>query len=63
MTSPSREEQNLHAQAAEVRERLDGLAADLRVVDDELEGLAPQRAHHRAFYCVASNLLRFARAV
>ena len=42
----SQEEQELQAQAAQVRERLQGLAADLRAVDDEVEGLAPQRTHH-----------------
>ena len=40
------EEQELHAQVKQVRGRLQGLAADLRVVDDEVEALAPQRMQH-----------------
>ena len=40
------EEQELRAQVEQVRGRLEGLAADLRVVDDEVESLAPQRLHH-----------------
>jgi len=42
----SQQEQELHAQVEQVRGRLRGLAADLRVVDDEVESLAPQRMHH-----------------
>jgi len=42
----SQEEQELHVQVGQVRGRLQGLAAELRVVDDEVESLAPQRAHH-----------------
>jgi len=42
----SQEEQELRAQVEQVRERLDGLTADLRVVDDEVESLAPQRTQH-----------------
>jgi outer membrane biosynthesis protein TonB len=43
----SQEEQALHAQAELVRGKLQEFAAELRVVDDELEGLAPQRMHHQ----------------
>jgi hypothetical protein len=42
----AQEEQQLRGQVAQARGRLQGLAADLRVVDDEVEGLAPQRTHH-----------------
>jgi hypothetical protein len=42
----SQEEQELQAQVEQVRGRLEGLAADLRVVDDEVDSLAPQRVHH-----------------
>jgi uncharacterized membrane protein YgcG len=42
----SQEEQELHARVEQVRGRLEVLAADLRVVDDEVESLAPQRMHH-----------------
>jgi chromosome segregation ATPase len=42
----SQEEQELRAKVGQVRERLQGLADDLRVVDDEVESLAPQRTQH-----------------
>ena len=42
----SQEEQELRVQVEQVRERLEGLSADLRAVDDEVESLAPQRTHH-----------------
>ena len=42
----SQEEQELRAKVEQVREKLQGLTADLRVVDDEVESLAPQRTHH-----------------
>jgi hypothetical protein len=42
----SQQEQQVRGQVEQVRERLDGLAADLRVVDEEVESLAPQRMHH-----------------
>lgn len=44
MKSP--EEGELRAQVGQVRGRLQGLTADLRAVDAEVEGLATQRAHH-----------------
>jgi len=43
----SQEERALRDQVAQVRGKLQGLAADLRVVDGEREGLAPQRMHHQ----------------
>ncbi len=42
----SQEEQELLTQVVQVRGRLEGLTADLRVVDDEVESLASQRMHH-----------------
>lgn len=42
----SQEEQKLRTQVEQVRGKLEGLAADLRVVDDEVESLAPQRLQH-----------------
>jgi len=42
----SQQEQELGAQVEQVRGKLQGLAADLRVVDDEVESLAPQRTQH-----------------
>jgi hypothetical protein len=42
----SHEEQELRAQVHQVRGRLERLAADLRVVDDQVESLAPQRTQH-----------------
>ena len=42
----SQEEQELRVQVERVREKLQGLAEDLRVVDDEVESLAPQRTNH-----------------
>jgi outer membrane biosynthesis protein TonB len=43
----SQEEMALHAQAEQLRAKLQELGAELQVVDDELEGLAPQRMHHQ----------------
>jgi len=42
----SQEEIAIQARAEQVRGKLQEFAAELRVVDDELEGLAPQRMHH-----------------
>jgi hypothetical protein len=42
----SQEEQQLLTQVGQVRGRLEGLTADLRIIDDEVESLAPQRACH-----------------
>jgi hypothetical protein len=41
------DQQALQAQLAQARERLDVLMRDLRRVDDELAGLAPERERHR----------------
>ena len=40
------QEQELRAQVEQVRSKLEGLAADVRVVDDEVESLATQRMQH-----------------
>jgi hypothetical protein len=40
------EEQEIRAQAEQVRGRLEGLTAELGFVDEEVGKLAPQRAHH-----------------
>jgi hypothetical protein len=42
----SQQEQEMRVRVGQVRGRLEGLAEDLRVVDDEVEGLAPQRTQH-----------------
>jgi len=42
----SQEEQKIRAQVEQVRERMRGLADDLRAVDGEVEGLAPKREQH-----------------
>jgi len=42
----SQEEQELRVQVEQARDRLQGLTADLGVVEDEVESLAPQRTHH-----------------
>jgi hypothetical protein len=42
----STQEQKLHAEVEQARGRLQSLTDDLRVVDDEVEGLAPQRARY-----------------
>jgi hypothetical protein len=52
----SQEEQQLHAQADQLRGKLEGLTADLRVVDEELESLAPQRKHHELLDQACSSL-------
>ncbi|MEX2149206.1 MAG: AgmX/PglI C-terminal domain-containing protein [Steroidobacteraceae bacterium] len=43
----SQEEISIQARAGQVRGKLQEFAAELRVVDDELEGLAPQRMQHQ----------------
>jgi hypothetical protein len=42
----SQAEQELRAQVEQVRGRMQGLQADLRGVDDEVDSLGPQREHH-----------------
>lgn len=56
MNSP--DEQTLHTQLAEARERLDGLARDLGVIDDELEGLAAEREQYGLLAEVCGSLER-----
>jgi hypothetical protein len=46
LLTKSQEEQEVLTQVAQVRGRLEGLTADLRVLDDEVESLAQQRTHH-----------------
>jgi hypothetical protein len=43
----AQEQQALAARLAQAREKLDGLAIDLHVVDGELEALAPERRQHQ----------------
>jgi hypothetical protein len=45
-TMKSEKERELCERADRARSRLQDLAANLRVVDDEVEKLAPQRQHH-----------------
>jgi hypothetical protein len=52
----SQEEQELRAQAVQVRGRLESLTADLRGVDDEIEDLAPQRTQHELLDQACSSL-------
>lgn len=54
MKSP--EENELRAKVVQVRERLGGLTEDLRVVDAELEALAPERARHELLEQVCGSL-------
>ena len=42
----SQEERELHVQVEQARERLQGLHDDLRVVEGEVESLAPQQRQH-----------------
>ena len=60
MKSP--QEQELRAQVEQAREKLEGLAADLRVVDDEVESLAPQRMHHDLLNQACGSLEKLERA-
>jgi outer membrane biosynthesis protein TonB len=52
----SQEEQEVLAQVQQVRERLQALKAELRVVDDELENLAPQRKNPELLDQACSSL-------
>ena len=52
----TQEEQQLHAQGEQVRGKLRELAADLRVVDDEIESLAPQRTEHELLEQASGSL-------
>ena len=51
-----RDQQALRAQLAQAREKLDGLARDLRAIDGELEGLATERKQHRLLHDVCGAL-------
>jgi len=48
--------QTLLAQLARAQEKLDGLVRDLRAIDRELEGLAPERKQHRLLHDVCDAL-------
>jgi len=50
------DQQALRAQLAQAREKLDGLARDLRAIDGELEGLATERKQHRLLHNVCGAL-------
>ena len=52
----SQREHEVQDQAEKVRGRLEGLTADLRVIDDEVESLAPQRKHHELLGRACSSL-------
>ena len=52
----SQEEQELLARAMQVRERLESLKMDLRIVDDEVESLAPKRMQHELLDQACSSL-------
>jgi len=54
----SQEEQELRVQVEQVRGRLQGLETDLRVVDDEVEGLAPQQTHYELLGRACGSLER-----
>jgi len=55
----SQDEETLRAQLRQARERLDGLARDLRAVDDELDGLSTDRQQYRLLHeaCAALEAL------
>ena len=42
----SQQEEELRGQVDQVRGKLEGLASDLRVIDEDVESLVPQRMHH-----------------
>ena len=52
----AQEQQALVTQLAEARERLNGLEGDLRAIDDELHGLAPEREQNRLLDHVCGSL-------
>jgi len=56
----SQEELKIHAEAEEARERLRALAEDLRVVDEEVESLGPQREQHDLLDRACGSLERLA---
>ncbi len=52
----AQEQQALVTQLAEARERLNGLEGELRAIDDELNGLAPEREQNRLLDHVCGSL-------
>jgi hypothetical protein len=54
----AQDSQALLAQHAAAREKLEGLVHDLRVIDDELAALAPERRQHHALKDVCGGLER-----
>jgi outer membrane biosynthesis protein TonB len=56
----SHEEQELRSRVEQVRGRLESLTADLRVVDGEVESLAPQREHHELLDRACGSLEKLA---
>lgn len=54
--TPSREEQALSARISQLREKLDGLARDLRAADGELEALAAERQQYALLEQACSSL-------
>jgi hypothetical protein len=58
MTSNDQEarEQALHAQLVQAREKLDGLAQNLRAIDGELEGLSTERQQYDLLHAACSAL-------
>jgi hypothetical protein len=52
----AQDNQALLAQLAQAREKLDGLVRDLRAVEGELDGLAPEREQHRLLQTVCTAL-------
>jgi hypothetical protein len=55
-TSTSQDQQALRAQLQQARERLDGLVRDLRAIDRELEGLAPERKQYGLLHTACGAL-------
>jgi hypothetical protein len=54
--STAQDQQALLAQLAQAREKLDGLVRDLRTVEGELDGLAPEREQHRLLHDACTAL-------
>ena len=55
------DQQALHAQLAQAREKLDGRVRDLRAIDGELDGLATESKQHRLLHDVCGALEELAR--
>jgi hypothetical protein len=56
----SQEEQAIRSKVEQVRGRLESLTADLRVVDGEVESLAPEREHHELLDQACGSLEKLA---